>query len=526
MKFKSFFLSVVMISFFTGTSINADSTELPDQVTFNEHIASIIHKSCSQCHREGQVGPFSLITYRDVLKRSGTIQAVIEDQYMPPWKPIKHQGVEYANDRSLSQYEIDLINKWIESGAKEGDPGKKPAAPSFPEEWYLGKPDLILEMEQGFEVPASGPDINRSFVLKLDSSQLPEDKWVKAIELRPSARGVVHHALFYLDNTGASRKRDGEDGKPGFPEMSLATITGYIGGYVPGSVPTPLPPDLAMSLSKGSDIIMQTHFHPTGKKEFEKSVLGIYFADKPPTKALVGVQVPPFFGRLSGINIPAGEKNYIVKDQVKLPVAVEAIDVGGHAHYICKSMKMTAKLPLPEDRTIVLMEIEDWDLDWQDRYRFKERIPLPKDTIIETVITYDNSDRPENPNSPPKRIRWGKQSSDEMGSITLLVTPVKQDELGDLYTGLKKHFDRMFLSNLKSQNQDPKGTEHLKIFGRKEIFARMVENLDKNKDGKLSREEAPPKLKPQRAFNRFDLDSSGLLEEDELEKLRLFLANL
>ena len=165
--------------------------------------------------------PFSLITYKDVRKRSLTIRETLFDRYMPPWKPV-NTNIHFANNRRLSDEEIELFSQWVEAGTPEGDPEKKPKVPEYPSGWYLGEPDLVVTMQGKFEVPAEGRDIYRSFIFPL---QLPEDKWVKAVELRPKARSAVHHALFFIDPTGTARKRDGRDGKAGCPGWASARIS-------------------------------------------------------------------------------------------------------------------------------------------------------------------------------------------------------------------------------------------------------------------------------------------------------------
>ena len=407
----------------------------PAKVTFAEHIAPIVHAKCTMCHRKGQSGPFELLTYEDVRERAATIRAVVHDNYMPPWKPV-NTNIQFANDRRLTPQEKSLLNRWVESGTPAGDLASI-QPPKYPDGWSLGKPDLVVKMKDAFRVPASGPDIYRAFVFPLD---LKEDEWIKGIELRPSARGVVHHALFFLDPSGSTRAQDGRDGQTGLGGMSFLNASignrsrggaglGFsargLGGYVPGAMPNKLPGDLAQLLPKGSDIVMQTHFHPSGKVEWEQTEMAIYFAEKPPSRQIVDVPLPPLFGRFSGLNVPAGEKNFKISQSITLPVDVEAISMRGHAHYICREMEMTATLP--DGETMTLMKIDDWDLDWQDRYHLAKPLSLPAGTKLYAEIIYDNSaDNPENPYSPPQRIKWGRESNDEMGAVTLQV--VAKDE--------------------------------------------------------------------------------------------------
>ncbi len=488
---------------------------LSAKVTFNEHIAPLIHENCTGCHRPGQTGPFKLITYRDVKKRALTINDVILDRYMPPWKPV-NGNLHYANDRRLSEEEIDLFGEWVKAGTPEGDSRKASKPPEYPSGWYLGKPDLVIKMKGKFEVPADGKDIYRSFVFPL---QLPEDKWVKAVELRPKAKSAVHHALFFIDSNGAARKMDGRDGKAGIsgmgflrqaggvtdPAAAFGGGNGGLGGHVPGATPAKLPGDLAMFLPKGSDVVMQTHFHPSGKKEVEEAELALYFAKKAPEVNLVPIQIPPFFGATKAINIPAGDQNYIVEDSITLPVPVKAVSVGGHAHYICRAMSMTATLP--DGKKITLMDIDDWDLDWQDRYQFKEPLDLPAGTVLKTRLVYDNSaSNPENPNSPPRRITWGQESDDEMGSVTLIVVPEDNSKVQTIADAQRNQL----ISGAAQAIQQASKT-----------FLN-VKNYDDNSDGLVQYEEVPGRMRS-RIFSRFDTNKNKVLEKEEQVAVQKYL---
>ena len=488
---------------------------LSAKVTFNEHIAPLVHENCTGCHRPGQTGPFELITYRDVRKRALTINDVILDRYMPPWKPV-NGNLHYANDRRLSEKEIELFGEWVKAGTPEGDAKQAPKLPEYPSGWYLGKPDLVVKMKGKFEIPAEGRDIYRSFIFPL---QLPEDKWVKAVELRPRAKSAVHHALFFIDPRGAARKLDGRDGKAGIsgmgflrqgggitdPSAAFGGGNGGLGGHVPGATPARLPGDLAMFLPKGSDVIMQTHFHPSGKKEVEEAELALYFAKKAPKVNLVPIQIPPFFGATKAINIPAGDQNYVVEDSITLPVPVKAVSVGGHAHYICRTMSMTATLP--GGKKITLMDIDDWDLDWQDRYQFKEPLNLPAGTVLKTRLVYDNSaSNPENPNSPPRRITWGQESDDEMGSVTLIVVPEDNSKVQTI---------------ANAQRQQMLASAGRLIQQARKSFLN-VKGYDEDGDGIIQYEEVPRRAR-QRIFSRFDKNGNKVLDKEEQPAVQKYL---
>ncbi len=467
--------------------------------TFAEHVAPIIHRHCAACHRPGQVGPFNLLSFADVAKRAEMVGTVVRDRYMPPWKPVIGHG-EFANERRLSDAELATIDAWVLAGAPEGDPAKTPALPAFPEgQWPLGKPDLVLKMEQAYPVPAQGRDEYRWFVLPL---ALPEDKWVKAVDFRPSSRAVVHHALFFLDDTGHARKLDGADGKPGFGGMR-SRISGRLGGYVPGATPAPFPVDLALHLPRQSDFLLQVHFHPSGKAAQEQSEVALYFADKPPSRKLLPLQLPPAFGRGAGIDVPPGEANYRIEESFTLPADATAWNVSGHAHYICREMRLTATLP--DGTRKRLLYIDDWDLDWQDRYDFREPIRLPKGTVIKSEIVWDNSPtNPNNPFSPPRRIRWGRESTDEMGSITLMLTADRVADEPILQRAYLKHMATV----VRGAAAD--ATERL--------IENAMDRLDANRDGKLQRSEAPARLNS-KLFDRLDTNRNGELDEKELQPL-------
>ena len=500
--------------------------------TFSSDVASIVFQNCTTCHRPNSSAPFSLVTYDDVRKRADTIRAVLDDGYMPPWKPIDH-GIEFANDRSLATHEKQTLLDWIDVGCPEGDANETPPPPKFQDGWSLGKPDLIVPMNGQFDVPADGPDIYRSFVFPLN---LPENKWVKAVELRPQARSTVHHAIFFLAPERAARAVDGKDGKAGISGMGFLSGFGgggtqrrgvlggagkllnrfqrndatddnnqatpvfnrSLGGYVPGATPNLLPGDLAMTLPLGSDIVMQTHFHPTGKPETEKAELALYFADRPPARPIIPVMVPPVFGFGLKLKVPAGESDYRMSDSFTLPVDTQAIGVSGHAHYICREMQLTATLP--DGSSMILLQIDDWDLDWQDQYLFKRPVDLPAGTVLKTELIYDNTaDNPENPFHPPQEIGWGRGSNDEMGSVTLLTVPMKDDDSTTLRDATRDYI----VASLMNQSSDD--------------MVAMLMQLDNDHDGKLQANEAPPRLNKQ-IFGLLDTNKDGALESAELKR--------
>jgi hypothetical protein len=213
--------------------------------------------------------------------------------------------------------------------------------------------------------------------------------------------------------------------------MRAGGATIPLGGWAVGAQPKFFPEGLALKLPKGSDLVVQYHFHPTGKPEAEKSVIGFYFAKKAPERTLTRIQMPPHYSLFSGLDIPAGEKDFVIRDSYKIPVAVDGVGVSAHAHYIAKKLQMTATLPSGDVKTLLL--INDWDFAWQDKYYFQQLVPLPEGTRLDVEIHWDNSaDNPRNPVNPPVRVTWGEETKDEMGSISLIAVPHEESELRPL----------------------------------------------------------------------------------------------
>ncbi len=278
--------------------------EIQGQPTFCKDVAPILQKNCQECHRPGQVGPFSLETYEQARKRASDISAVVEDRKMPPWKAAPHFGVPFKDARTLSDREIATISAWVEAETPEGNPADLPANPKFPDDWQLGPPDLIVDIGADFAVPADGEDIYRCFVAP---SGLSEDKFVSAVEFRPGNRNVVHHILAYVDVSGKARERDQADPGPGYSCFGGPgePIHGGLGGWAPGNLPRHLDEGIGRPLPKNSDIVIQVHYHTRGKAETDRSKLGHLFLEE------AGQTVPPLERRHQpGPRAAAGRVQY------------------------------------------------------------------------------------------------------------------------------------------------------------------------------------------------------------------------
>src|SRR5579872_963622 len=305
--------------------------------TYAKAVAPILFDRCAACHRPGEAAPFALLNYSDAKRHGSEIAAVTKSRQMPPWKAAG--DCAYKDDLRLSDAQIATLQRWVAAGMPEGRAADLPKAPQFGSGWPLGQPDLVLKMPKAFTVRAEGPDIYRTFVLP---TNLTRDTWVRAIDFRPGARSVVHHSLFFFETSGEARKRDGQDGQPGFNggmggggRTGLDFLNGgksgsgagSLGGWALGANPVALPDGLAYFVPKGADILLSTHFHPSGKAEEEQSTIALYFAKRAPEREFTGVQLPPLFGALAGLDIPANTHDYKIEDDYTLPVDIKAFGV-------------------------------------------------------------------------------------------------------------------------------------------------------------------------------------------------------
>jgi Tfp pilus assembly protein PilF len=393
------------------------------QVTFNRDIAPIIFRSCSTCHRPGEAAPFSLLNYSDVKKHARQIMDVTQSRAMPPWLP-EPQKVKLADELRLADAEINLIQRWAEQGEVEGDPADLPQPPKFVEGWRLGKPDLILTANKPLTLPPSGTDTYWNFIFPVPIS---ETRWVKAIEIRPGDKRYVHHANILVDREGASRKRESEPGA-GFGGMEIRIESqvfdpdSHLLFWKPGTVPSVEPEGMALRLDKGTDLILNTHLQPSGKPEVIQPSIGLYFTPHPATKLPMLLQLEDD----AKLDIPAGQKDFLVTDDFTLPIDVELLAIYPHAHYLGKDIQATAALPDGTKKTLI--HIPRWNLNWQAVYRYADPVHLPKGTKLSLRYGYDNSEgNPLNPNHPPARVKGGNRSSDEMCHLWLQVLPVNFD---------------------------------------------------------------------------------------------------
>lgn len=389
------------------------------QITFNRDIAPIMFGKCASCHHPGGAGPFSFLTYEDVKEHGRQIAAVTRTRFMPPWLP-EPGNLKFADELRLSDQEIMLIQEWVQQGGVEGVPSDLPARPEFSEGWELGKPDLVLTARRPFVLPASGSDQYWNFILPVPINQT---RWLKSIEIRPGQKRLVHHANVLVDRTQASRRREKSPGS-GFGGMEIRLESevfdpdSHFLFWKPGTIPYVEPDGMALRLDKGTDLVLNMHLQPSGKSEVILPSIGLYFTSHPATMYPMLLQIE----HDAALDIPPGEKNFVVTDSLTLPVDVDVLAIYPHAHYLGKDMQALATLPDGTGKTLI--HIKQWDLNWQAVYRYAEPVFLPKGTVILMKYSYDNSDgNRANPNHPPQRVTAGNRARDEMAHLWLQVLP-------------------------------------------------------------------------------------------------------
>jgi tetratricopeptide (TPR) repeat protein/mono/diheme cytochrome c family protein len=394
-------------------------------VTFNHDIAPLVHHNCAPCHRPGEAGPFSLLTYADVKKHADQIVDVTGRRYMPPWPPEPGHG-DFAGARRLGDEDVALLRAWVESGAPEGAPEERKDPPRVPEGWQLGTPDLVLTLERPFTVPAEGTDVFHNFVLPVP---VTGTRYVRAMELRPGDKRVVHHANVLVDRTGSARRQDAREPGLGFSGMDVELESdrfepdSHFLFWKPGTAAVTEPDDMAWRVDGGTDLVLNLHLQPSGKPEQIQPVLGLYFTDRAPTRFPMLVQLE----HDGALDIEPGRSDFVITDHYDLPTDVEVLAVYPHAHYLGHDIQGWATLPDGSRKWLIW--IRDWDLNWQAVYRYLSPVFLPRGSRIEMRIQYDNSaDNPRNPSDPPQRVKAGNRAVDEMGHLWLQLLPRSPEE--------------------------------------------------------------------------------------------------
>ncbi|MGH7139736.1 MAG: redoxin domain-containing protein, partial [Pirellulales bacterium] len=389
-----------------GCHIGRISRTAPSgDVTYTKHIAPILNAHCVRCHRAGEIGPFTLGSYEDVVGWTDTIREVITEGRMPPWHANPQFG-HFRNDARLPNDAKELIFKWIDNGAPEGDAADLPQPPQFVEGWRIGQPDLVFSMPKPFTVPAKGVVPYQHFVTEVT---FDEDKWIQAAEVRPGNRAVVHHLIIYYVPPGTEKQK---------PE---AVLFNSLAAYSPGMPASNFRLGHAKHVPKGSKLIIQCHYTHNGTEQTDQSVAGIIFADPASVKKQLLTQLCINFK----LNIPPGEANYGAEADYRFDQDAYLYSLLPHMHLRGKSFRFDARYPDGSMET--LLDVPRYDFNWQNSYVFDEPKRMPEGTVMHCTAVFDNSaENLMNPD-PTIAVRWGDQTWEEMMVGTFETTRADQD---------------------------------------------------------------------------------------------------
>jgi len=404
-----------------GLLLSAAATAAPKELTFHKDVLPILQSRCQECHRPGEAAPMPLMTYVEARPWAKAMKMAVVQKKMPPWFADSNHG-KWANDRSMTQAEIDTLSAWADTGAKEGNAKDAPPARTFAEGWTIGKPDVVIDMGADYKVPAQGTVEYTYFVMP---TGFTEDRWVEQIELRPGARSVVHHIVLMARAPGSKMFKDARQGVPFVPTKSdeksgnrkpdsgVGTFFRLDGGdemvsvYVPGGLAYKTKPGQARLIKAGSDLVFQMHYTASGKKAIDRSKVGIVFAKEPPKERVVNT-----FIANTNLHIPPGSPEHRVDARVTVHHDVMLQSLFPHMHLRGKAFEYVAKYPSGETQT--LLRVPRYDFNWQLTYELEKPLLLPKGTELTATAWYDNSPNNKFNPDPSKDVYWGDQSWEEM----------------------------------------------------------------------------------------------------------------
>ncbi|MFM8274293.1 MAG: redoxin family protein [Gemmata sp.] len=377
-----------------GCELTPDKAKAPAvALTYHARIERIIQTNCVECHRAGGVAPFVLDTYESVVENRAMIRKTVDKGAMPPWfaaPPKKGEHSPFANDRTVPESDKNDLFTWLAGDMKKGDRADAPLPRAYESGWLIGKPDAVFQLPKPVAVKAEGTMPYQTVSVETDYDS---DRWVQALEVQPSAREVVHHVLVFALPKG---QRVG------------AEAQGFFAAYVPGNSSLTYPEGYAKKLPKGSNLVFRLHYTPNGKATADRTKLGLIFTDKAPRYEVrvSGIANPAF-------SIPPGADNHRVDASIPLvPFEARVLALFPHAHLRGKAARY--ELKTPDGRTTTLLEVPNYDFNWQLQYRFADPVPVPRGSALYYTAWYDNSDKnPANPD-PKKTVRWGPQTTDEM----------------------------------------------------------------------------------------------------------------
>jgi Copper type II ascorbate-dependent monooxygenase, C-terminal domain len=379
--------------------------------TFTKDVMPILQAHCQTCHRPGESGPFSMLTYEQDRPWAAAMKEAVKTGKMPPWFADPHYG-KFSNANTLKQSDIDTIVAWADAKAPKGDPKDMPLPVKWVEGWQIGTPDLVLQLPQPFDIPASAVIDYQHVIVP---THFTHDVWVQAAEVRPTDRAVVHHIIAFVREPKSNWFR-GE--KPGqffiAPQVKTkeqpdtsALPSDFLVGYAPGQPAEILRPGQAKLIKAGSDIVFQVHYTPNGKPTRDQTKLGIVFAKEPPKERVLTLSATN-----GTFSIPPGDPNYRV--DASFEVGTQVMLTGLHPHMHGRGKDFLYRLVYPTQESQIILSVPHYNWHWQNWYTLEKPILLPKGTKIECTAHFDNS--PNNPDNadPNKTVTWGEQSWDEM----------------------------------------------------------------------------------------------------------------
>lgn len=386
--------------------------------TYTDDVQPIIFRNCAMpCHHPGGIGPFSLLTYEDVAKRGKFVAKVTQIRYMPPF-PADRQFQHYANERGLSEAEINTIQAWVKGGmakgARQKAAGKEMDSANPMPPVLRPKPDLVLRMKP-YAIKGDGREDFRYFHVPM---HLKEDVWVEAIEFIPGNRKLLHHSRLMIDSTGTMAGIDGiaEDDPHLRDFQKTALADEFLYGWVPGNDRVTFPVGAAKRIRAGSDLILNLHYSPSPKADQDQSEVRLYFSKKPAERIVRTLTLTENNVTNQPFQLQANTKPIFYMNYGPLPDTIRLLSVLPHMHKLGRSVRAFA-ITLGGD-AINLIRINDWDYNWQLTYFFQQPLVLPKGSTIIAEAHYDNTDQnPLNPNRPAKTVGYGWNSTDEMMNL-------------------------------------------------------------------------------------------------------------
>jgi peroxiredoxin len=459
--------------------------EANSSVTYASHIAAIFQKRCVECHRAGDIGPFALTSYEEAAGWAGMIEEVIDQGRMPPWHASPEYG-HFANERRLTDDEKSLLRQWVAAGAPAGDLAKAPPTPEYPTGWQMPTPpDMVIKMrDKPFDVPATGEVRYQFFMV---DPGFKEDKWVAASEVLPGNRSVVHHVLVFAHGGAGGERADAQRGGAG---------GGFLSAFVPGLRAKPYPAGMAKRIPAGSKLVFQVHYTTNGTAQSDLSELGLWFADA----STVTHEIKSIANATRRLAIPPNDPNYMAEATTgALPTEALLLSLSPHMHLRGKDFRYD--LMAPDGAKETLLDVPHYDFNWQTTYRLAEPLKLRPGTRLHSIAHFDNSAENLSNPDPSVTVRWGDQTWEEMmiGYFDLAIARSEADKVP------------------VEAGRDSTPAQPPAAAGPRPDSRALMTLLDKNKDGQISRDEAPDRLKD--AFKFLDINADGVLTAEELARI-------